>query len=376
MKRIIIVLIGVILSTSVFAQTGTRFMDNEPWTQVVKKAKKEKKLIFVDCYTSWCGPCKQLATQIFPLKEVGDYMNAKFVCVKYDMEKEAGLAFGKKYPKEVKAYPTMLIIDTEGKLIHKVVGSQPAEELLNAIEEGLKGNTIYVLEEKYRQGNRDAAFIKKYLAALNSVSDKQKYAEVAYEYAATFPIDSLLNVDLWKIMERLVVQEPYSKEYRFVVEHLDEYQRRGINRYNLEAQLSSSMGFAVNMLFLEAIRQEKEYTAEEALQKVGELKGILQNSIKGFPLASAELAVVECMFKEDWHKMFNRLCVLTDAGLMPRLFFQVEVCKQLILHSVDKQQLQTCVNYLLPLQGKVSGWEKESLNEVLALGKEKLENNN
>ncbi len=375
MKRILFILIGIMAGASAFAQPGTRFLDNESWEKVVKQAQKEKKLIFVDCYTSWCGPCKQLATQIFPQKKVGDFMNARFVCVKYDMEKEAGLAFGKKYPEEVKAYPTMLIIDTKEKLIHKVVGSQPAEALLSAIEEGLKGNTIYVLEEKYRQGNRESEFIKKYLAALKNVSDKEKYEKVACAYAATFPMDSLLNAELWQLMEHIVVNKPYSKEYRFVVEHLDEYRKRDINRYDLESRLSESMGFAVNMLFLEVTRTEKEHTPEETLQKINGLKALLQNPVKGFPKAAAELAVVECMFTGDWNNMFNRLCVLTDAGLVNRLFFQTEACKQFIQQSTDKQQLQTCMEYLLALQKKASGWEKGMVDEAIAAGNEKLEKN-
>ncbi|MDE7073906.1 MAG: thioredoxin family protein [Odoribacter sp.] len=375
MKRILFILIGIVASASAFAQTGVRFLDNEPWAKVVKQAKKEKKLIFVDCYTSWCGPCKQLATQIFPQKQVGDFINARFVSVKYDMEKEAGLAFGQKYPGEVKAYPTMLIIDTEGKLIHKFVGSQPAEELLNNIEEGLKGNTIYVLEEKYRQGNRESEFIKKYLAALNNVSDKEKYEEVACAYAATFPMDSLLNAELWRLMEHIVVNKPYSKEYRFVVEHLDEYRKRGFDRYDLENRLSDAMGFATNMLFLEAIRPEKDYTTKEALQKINDLRILCRNSVKGFPESSAELAVIECIFTENWDEIFNRLWVLTDAGLVKRSYFQVEACKQFIQHSADKQQLQACVNYLLPLQKKTSGWEKEIVDEAIALVNEKIGNN-
>ena len=131
-----------------FAQ-GTRFLDNEPWAKVVEQAKKADKMIFVDCYTSWCGPCKTLATEIFPQEKVGDYMNERFVCVKYDMEKEEGLKFNELYPGEVKAYPTMLIIDNKGELLHKVVGSQPADDLIRAIDAGLQGNTIYTMIKEY-----------------------------------------------------------------------------------------------------------------------------------------------------------------------------------------------------------------------------------
>lgn len=78
-------------------------------------------------------------------------MNSKFVNVKYDMEKEEGLTFNQKYPDAIKAYPTMLIINTTGEIIHKIVGSMPAEELLSAIEEGLQGNTIYTFEKEYQK---------------------------------------------------------------------------------------------------------------------------------------------------------------------------------------------------------------------------------
>ena len=49
--------------------------------KALEQAKVENKYVFVDCYTSWCGPCKMMAEKILPLKEVGEYMNGKFVCV-------------------------------------------------------------------------------------------------------------------------------------------------------------------------------------------------------------------------------------------------------------------------------------------------------
>ena len=58
------------------------FEQTREWKKVIKKAKKEKKLIFVDCYTSWCGPCKMLAKDVFTRDEVADYFNANFVCAK------------------------------------------------------------------------------------------------------------------------------------------------------------------------------------------------------------------------------------------------------------------------------------------------------
>jgi len=67
------------------------------WDQLKTEAKKQHKPIFVDCYTSWCGPCKMMATKIFPQKEVGDFYNSNFVCYSVDMEKGEGIQLARKF---------------------------------------------------------------------------------------------------------------------------------------------------------------------------------------------------------------------------------------------------------------------------------------
>ena len=86
-----ILLLGTILFFSFILhaqEKGVQFMDNTPWENVIQKAKEQNKWIFVDCYTSWCGPCKMLATDVFTRDDVGLFLNDKFVNVKYDVEKD------------------------------------------------------------------------------------------------------------------------------------------------------------------------------------------------------------------------------------------------------------------------------------------------
>ena len=71
--------------------------------------------MFIDFYTSWCGPCKMMMKNVFPLKEVGDYLNARFVCVKIDAEKGEGPELAKRY--KVKAYPTFVAIDPDEEVL-------------------------------------------------------------------------------------------------------------------------------------------------------------------------------------------------------------------------------------------------------------------
>ncbi|MFM9944264.1 MAG: thioredoxin family protein [Bacteroidia bacterium] len=84
------------------------------------KAKKENKLIFIDCYTTWCGPCKSMAKKTFVNKEVGEYFNKNFICLKIDMEQGEGPALAGSY--SVEAYPTYLFIDSKGTLKHRDLG--------------------------------------------------------------------------------------------------------------------------------------------------------------------------------------------------------------------------------------------------------------
>ena len=73
-----------------FLPEGTLFKD------AVAKAQQTGKMIFLDCYTSWCGPCKMMTNTVFPQEKVGAYMNPRFVSIKIDMEKGEGVELAKK----------------------------------------------------------------------------------------------------------------------------------------------------------------------------------------------------------------------------------------------------------------------------------------
>jgi thiol:disulfide interchange protein len=116
-------------------ETGIRFksMTLEKAKQV---AKESDKLIFIDAYTNWCGPCKRMAATSFMEEEVGEIFNDRFVNIKIEMEKDAdGPEVARLY--KVRAYPTLLVINSDGKLIKQSVGFMTADQLIafaNSIE--------------------------------------------------------------------------------------------------------------------------------------------------------------------------------------------------------------------------------------------------
>lgn len=87
MKRVLALLyFGVLAMGSIYAQ-GIEFFHGT-YEEALQKARAEGKQIFVDVYTSWCGPCKMMAKNVFTRQEVGDYYNNKFVCLKLVRKKK------------------------------------------------------------------------------------------------------------------------------------------------------------------------------------------------------------------------------------------------------------------------------------------------
>ncbi len=85
----------------------------------IRKAKEQKKHIFIDFYTAWCGPCLEFSRNVLTDDKVGEAMNKVFVNLKFDAEKGEGIMLAKKY--NVSAYPTLLIVDTQGNIVERVI---------------------------------------------------------------------------------------------------------------------------------------------------------------------------------------------------------------------------------------------------------------
>ncbi len=97
--------------------------------EALVEAKATNKPIFLDLYASWCGPCKQLKKTTFKDEAVGNYFNANFINLAIDGETKEGQGLIKKY--NIRAYPSLLIVDSKGDLQTKAVGFQTPHILIN-----------------------------------------------------------------------------------------------------------------------------------------------------------------------------------------------------------------------------------------------------
>lgn len=202
MRRILFfLLLTCVLPLGVSAQvSGIRF-EQSGWKQVVKKAKKAKKLIFIDCYTSWCGPCKNLANKVFPNDTVGTFFNDHFVNVKYDMEKDSsGVMLKKKY--KIAAFPTLLFIDPKTEeLVHKVVGFCDVKLMVEEGEQAInEQENLRALRRRFAAGDRDIAFLKGYMLTAMYAREGGEQNQAMQAFLEVLPIKDWADKTNWHIM--------------------------------------------------------------------------------------------------------------------------------------------------------------------------------
>lgn len=186
-----------------FAVAGTAqnrsiaFEQTKDWTQITGKARDEGKMIFVDCFAEWCGPCKMLASKVFTNDSVADYFNRHFVSVKFDMEKDRdGMA--RKDNWGVSAFPTLLFIDAKSEQpVQKLVGFRPALALLEAARGVVE---LATTTDSYKQGKRDAQSVGRLIVSLKNSGKAQEAVQVMEEYFRGMTPEQMATPENWSVI--------------------------------------------------------------------------------------------------------------------------------------------------------------------------------
>ncbi|HEY4335777.1 MAG TPA: thioredoxin domain-containing protein [Puia sp.] len=152
---------------------GVSFEHDLSWTQIKARANSEQKYIFVDCYATWCGPCKFMRAIIFPQQTMGDFFNHRFVSVEVQMDSTAkdsdetrnwyAAAHDLKTRYAVQAYPTYLIFSPNGRLVHRVIGGrETAGAFISTVREAFDTTRQYYTQlRQFEAGRRDSAFLRR-----------------------------------------------------------------------------------------------------------------------------------------------------------------------------------------------------------------------
>lgn len=235
-------------------QIGVEFTHGLSWKEIKTKAKAENKYIFVDCFTTWCGPCKMISTKIFPSKEVGAFFNQNFINVKVQMDKTS-------HDKEdVKAwysdvdtiakigkvvnFPTFLYFTPAGELIHRYVGAPiESNEFIEYAKGALDSTTQYIsLKKKFESTlDPDPSLLRSMAIAFSRNSDTknrdgEKAQKCVDEFISKSNIKDLLTKENIEFMRRFTnnINDKGFEIFRRYGAEIDSVEGEGSSQYIVE----------------------------------------------------------------------------------------------------------------------------------------------
>jgi thiol-disulfide isomerase/thioredoxin len=186
MNKILYLLIILSFSSYATDDKGIKFKEGS-WSEILNEAKKQNKLIFIDIYTTWCGPCKMMSMKVFTANSIGEKFNESFVNFKIDAEKGEGIELAKKYA--ITAYPTYLFVNGNGDLVYRALGAMPAEKFIVEAEKALLAGKTFKssdeLQKEFKAGKRDPDFLYEYMKRI-SLNGGENVA-LLDEYLKTIP---------------------------------------------------------------------------------------------------------------------------------------------------------------------------------------------
>ena len=203
-------LIFLILPFGLVAQNqGLTFFEGS-WAALTAKAKSENKPIFVDFYTNWCGPCKNMERTFFPDKAAGELMNPNFINYRLDAEAGEGILMAQRY--NINSYPTSVFLTAEGVQFHRFSGFGGNQMMMDEANKAVDifqfsaSKTLAELDIDFEKGNRDKRFVVNYFA--RKLASNQNISSVKDAY-----FSSLNNTELEKAaVIKLLIDSPIESD--------------------------------------------------------------------------------------------------------------------------------------------------------------------
>jgi len=200
---------------------GIKFSGDSLLSTALARSAKEGKLIFMDCYTSWCGPCKYLARNIFPLSEVGDFYNSHFINLTFDMEKGEGINIAKNYG--IHAFPTLLFLNAAGETVHVGLGALDANTLIELGKTALDDTqNLRSILKKIKAGDKSVQTLTLYLKNNYYATDKDALLN---EYFKTASAQEKLSKDAWYLFKNYI-NDIDNDQFRYFLRHRSAYEKK------------------------------------------------------------------------------------------------------------------------------------------------------
>ena len=295
-KTFMAALFALALGGTATAQTNFRSLD---FKEAVKVAQQEKKLLFIDFYTDWCGPCKKMTKTVFPNKKVGDFMNKHFVSIKLNAEKE-GKELARVY--QVQAYPTFIAVNDKEEIVFTVKGAYEPQEFIDKVSGSMDPDmTPARMKARYEGGERTPRLINEYaLTKMMEGNETEGFKIVNSYYDSLSDAQRLLDENAFLFTRYTLSLDDYKA--KFMVDHRNEFAptvKEFILKRVEQMYTSKVTAYLSGYLTVEKEFNEADYLA---LKKEIADKGLDKDN-----QYAPAFKLIECRVKEDDATFFKSI---------------------------------------------------------------------
>ena len=202
----------------------TSFNPNEiSYKEALVQSKKENKPVFIMLYATWCPHCNAMKSTVFSDQNVKDFMNAKYISVWKDIEKEDG--------KEIKAHyqtnglPTFLFIDANETLLYSIKGEMKKEAFINEATNALNPKLqLPYLEKQFLNDPSNVNACLAYIQTLRKGAERNDLSKPTHLYLETQTDQQLLSETNWRVISNGVT-DIQSREFQYVLNHKKDFEK-------------------------------------------------------------------------------------------------------------------------------------------------------
>jgi thioredoxin-related protein len=367
MKRLSWILVCVPVLLNAQREKGIHFEQDLSGQQVLEKAKTENKYIFMDCYATWCGPCKLMDSAVYSEEEVGNYLNAHFISIKVQMDtskqdnEEIKVWYNNAHAIQteykVSALPSYLFFSSEGKIVHRFLGAIRDTDFVKLAEYALDPNKqYYTLLENYQHGIKNYEMMPYLSKTAKKINEGKLSIAIAQDY---------INNYLLTLKDNELYTE---KNIEFIGENIQSSKDKSFSIFYLHSdkidRISPSMkGFA--QVVVNYIITKEEITPVIDAAKEGEDpnwgKGT-KNIKKKYSAEYADQNILSAKVwwygkKNIWSKYIMYSIEKVEKNVMDTTSWIAEdnlndLAWEIFLHSNDKKQIKIGIKWMEALVGR------------------------
>lgn len=343
MRKFFLALLAI-LSINTAAAQGINFDTSKTWQELLSQSAVTNKYIFLDCYTSWCGPCKGMSEQVFPQKAVGDFMNANFICTNRDMEKGEGVDLNKKYKSMIPGYPTYLVINSSGEVVYQASGFMDADKFIAAMKDALSQRSWIAFKKRFEAGENSWEFYREYLELLEAAYQKEALADAKKTIIPELTYDSIsANKSAYLIFKKYWtdVTDPMFRQF---MSGSGVYRTHKDPEEDVLAWAGRLYDNTVRNITNDLIKEAgRNYDFKKTEQFLSDMR---QFSFKGREENIAMLLAADAIAKKEVNRFFRVVDNAHEFGLLSYKAAVIsDLCMALLGDSKDKIILAKCLEY-------------------------------